>query len=217
MSERFKKLAMTRRGMLGASATGAVLAGTGLGGARMSATPAKAAEAALADLQLLLAATARPRGMEKPVTDATGGAAQILQSGLASGVLFGAENHGLPSELVGLADTIMTYPVNPAFASLNLAQCVLLTAYEWGRQGAEQAAEMVELAGTEWASGVEVEKLMETLERRLEASHFFWPETKAEAMKLSLRNLLSRMPLTQADVRTFHGIIKFLADRHPKG
>ena len=74
-------------------------------------------EAALADLGTVLATTARPRGMEKDVVDAAGGVQLIQARAQKTGILFGAENHGLPSEVVGLADAILTYPVNPSFAS----------------------------------------------------------------------------------------------------
>ena len=89
-------------------------------------------EAAIADLGTVLAATARPRGMEKPVVDAAGGADTVKSRGLKAGIIFGAENHGLPSDVVGLADAILTYPVNPAFASLNLAQAVGVFCASWG-------------------------------------------------------------------------------------
>ena len=99
-------------------------------------------------------------------------------------------------------------PVNPDFASLNLAQCVLLCAYEWRRQTGDAQAERVELAGTEWASNIEMEKLAEHYESRLDEAGFFFPEHKAEGMKLNLRNLWSRMPLTRADVQMLHGVLR---------
>ena len=100
--------------------------------AGISVTVFETVEAAIADLGLLLATTARPRGMEKAVVDAAGGADMIRTRGLKTGILFGAENHGLPSDVVGLADAILTYPVNPAFASLNLAQAVGVFCASWG-------------------------------------------------------------------------------------
>lgn len=174
---------------------------------------------ATADMQYVYATTARPRDMTKPVFTpeaAMADARARIADGQTVGVLFGPERAGLENDDVAQANAIVTVPVNPAFASLNLAQCVLLTAYEWGRQGADTPSRTVELAGSDWATGIEVEKLMETLVARLDAAHFFWPEDKAESMQRSLRNMLSRMPLTQADIRMWHGIIKFLADRHPK-
>jgi tRNA/rRNA methyltransferase len=90
---------------------------------------------------------------------------------------------------------------------------VLLCAYEWGRQGAAAAPEVLALAGTDLASAVEVEKLGDHFEERLDAAGFFFPETKAEGMKLNLRNLWSRMPLTRADVQTLHGMLRQLLRR----
>lgn len=182
-------------------------------------TVADTLPAAVGDLSYVYATTARFRDLTKPVVTpefAMADARTRIADGETVGVLFGAERAGLENEHIARANAIVSVPVNPGFASLNLAQCVLLTAYEWGRQSADQPPQMTELAGSNWATGVEVETLMATLETRLEASHFFWPESKADSMKLTLRNMLSRMPMTQADIRTWHGIIKFLSDRHPK-
>jgi tRNA/rRNA methyltransferase len=170
------------------------------------------ADAALADLQLVLAATARPRGMEKPVTDAMGGAQLIAQSPLKSGVLFGAENHGLPSELVGLADTIMTYPVNPDFASLNLAQAVGVFCASWGAvQGAVGRWEG-EKAGVEPpASKDDLIRMFEHLEQELDRAGYFYPPDKTPLMKTNIRNAFIRGNWTTQEVRTFRGAIKALA------
>jgi tRNA/rRNA methyltransferase len=128
-------------------------------------------------------------------------------------VLFGAERTGLENEDVALANAIVTVPVNPAFYSLNLGQCVLLMAYEFARQGSEVPPEALVLAGTEPASHLEVAKLAEHFEERLEAAGFFFPAVKAPSMKLNLRNLWSRMPLTRADVQIFHGMLRQLVRR----
>lgn len=170
------------------------------------------AEAALADLQLVLAATARPRGMEKPVTDAVSGAEQIQNSPLRCGVLFGAENHGLPSELVGLADTIMTYPVNSEFASLNLAQAVGVFCASWGAvQGAVGRWEG-EKAGVEPPAPKEdLIRMFEHLEEELERAGYFYPPDKTPLMKTNIRNAFIRGNWTTQEVRTFRGAIKALA------
>ena len=99
----------------------------------------------------------------------------------------------------------LTVPVNPGFASLNLAQCVLLTAYEWRRQSDDAKVEVPDIPE---ASQLEVEKLYEHFEERLDEAGFFFPETKAASMKLHLRNMLSRMPLTPQDVQIFHGMLR---------
>ncbi|MGB3148169.1 MAG: RNA methyltransferase, partial [Paracoccaceae bacterium] len=90
----------------------------------------------------------------------------------------------------------------------NLGQAVLLCAYEWCRQGARVPPEVVELAGTAFAEQIEVQKLGDHYEERLQEAGFFFPEARTEGMKQNLRNLWSRMHLTRADVQTLHGILR---------
>jgi tRNA/rRNA methyltransferase len=122
--------------------------------------------------------------------------------------MFGPERAGLENDDITRANTIINVPVNPDFPSLNLGQCVLLCAYEWRRQATQIEAERMDMAGTEWATNVEIEKLSEHYEQRLDDAGFFFPDHKAEGMKMNLRNLWSRMPLTRADVQTLHGILR---------
>ncbi|WP_375692064.1 RNA methyltransferase [Pseudooceanicola sp. LIPI14-2-Ac024] len=166
---------------------------------------------AVGDCDYVFATTARARGLTKPVVTperAMEMAREKIVAGEKVAVLFGPERAGLENDDIARANAIINVPVNPEFASLNLAQCVLLTAYEWRRQGVEVAAERVELAGTDWASQVEMEKLAVHYEDRLEQAGFFFPETKAENMKLNLRNFWSRMPMTRADVQMLHGVMR---------
>ncbi len=123
-------------------------------------------------------------------------------------MLFGPERAGLENEDIARANAIVSVPVNPGFASLNLAQCVLLTAYEWRRQTQHVQVEMIEPGTAGWATGQEVEKLAMHYEQRLDGAGFFFPDTKAASMKVNLRNLWSRMPLTTADVQMLHGIMR---------
>ena len=97
---------------------------------------------------------------------------------------------------------------NVEYASLNLGQCVLLTAYEWRRQGANITHETVEMAKSDWATGIEMEKLAQHYEERLDTAGFFFPDHKADSMKINLRNLWSRMSLTRADVQMLHGVMR---------
>ena len=90
---------------------------------------------------------------------------------------------------------------------------MLLCAYEWQRQGSDTPPEVLALGRTERASALEVRHLADHYEERLEAAGFFFPATKAEGMKLNLRNLWSRMPLTRADVQTLHGALRQLLRR----
>ena len=190
-------------------------AGRVLDQVRLTETTAEAID----DLNYVFATTARGRDLSKPIVTperAMEQARAMIAEGQKVGVLFGPERAGLQNEDIARANAIISVPVNPAFASLNLAQCVLLTAYEWCRLDVDVDPEVFEFAGTKRAEGIEVQKLTETLERRLDTVGFFWPEHKAESMITNLRNMISRMPLTEADVRTFHGIIKSLSDKHPK-
>jgi tRNA/rRNA methyltransferase len=175
-----------------------------------------ATAAAVADCDYVFATTARGRDLTKPVMTperAMAHARALAAEGRRVAVLFGAERTGLENEDVALANAIVTVPVNPAFYSLNLGQCVLLMAYEFARQGSDAPPEALVLAGTEPASHLEVAKLAEHFEERLEAAGFFFPAVKAPSMKLNLRNLWSRMPLTRADVQIFHGMLRQLVRR----
>jgi len=169
-------------------------------------------EAAIGDLGTVLAATARPRGMEKPVVDAMGGAAAIKQRGLRAGILFGAENHGLPSDVVGLADIIMTYPVNPDFASLNLAQAVGVFCASWGASEGAVGRWAGEKTGVEPpAPKQDLIRMFEHLEDELERAGYFYPPDKTPLMKTNIRNAFIRGDWTVQEVRTFRGAIKALA------
>lgn len=167
--------------------------------------------AALADCTYTYATTARPRGLTKPVFSpeaAMKDASLRVANGEKVAVIFGPERAGLENDDIAQANAIISVPVNPEFASLNLGQCVLLTAYEWRRQTTQIVHETVDMAKTEWASGLEVEKLAQHYEERLQEAGFFFPEAKAEGMKINLRNLWSRMRLTRADVQMFHGVMR---------
>ena len=166
---------------------------------------------ALGDRTHIFATTARARGLTKPVVTperAMEMTAEMIGRGEKVAVMFGPERAGLENDDIARANTLINVPVNPDFASLNLAQCVLLCAYEWRRQTGDAQAERVELAGTEWASNIEMEKLAEHYESRLDEAGFFFPEHKAEGMKINLRNLWSRMPLTRSDVQMLHGVLR---------
>ncbi len=168
-------------------------------------------DAALADCDYVFATTARHRGLTKPIMTperAMAHARALIAEGKKVGVMFGPERAGLENEDVARANAIISVPVNPEFASLNLAQCVLLTAYEWGQEAHDMPAETMEMAKTEFAPQIEIAKLAEHYEQRLEVAGFFFPEQKAEGMKLHLRNLWSRMPMTRADVQTLHGVLR---------
>lgn len=166
---------------------------------------------AVADVTFVYATTARRRELKKDVLTprvAMQDAAARIVGGQDVAVLFGPERAGLQNEDVARANAIISVPVNPEFPSLNLAQCVLLTAYEWRR--ASGSAPCPEREPTELvpASHAEVEHLAAHYEDRLQDAGFFFPPEKAAGMKQTLRNLWSRMPLTSADVQVLHGILR---------
>ncbi|MFY9241330.1 MAG: RNA methyltransferase [Roseovarius sp.] len=166
---------------------------------------------AVRDATYVYATTARPREMTKPVfspEDAMLDAARRIAEGQRVAVLFGPERAGLENADVALANAIITVPVNPEFPSLNLAQCVLLTGYEWRRATETVAAPETRMDNTDWAAHRDVEALAQHYETRMEEAGFFYPEHKAPAMRQTLRNFWSRMPLTEADTRLLHGIMR---------
>ena len=166
---------------------------------------------ALADCTYVLATTARERGLTKPVLTperAMAEARAVTEAGGRVGILFGPERAGLENADIAPANAIISVPVNPDFPSLNLAQCVLLCAYEWRRQGSDVPPDVAQLAGTEFASGEELTKLGDHFEAQLTEAGFFWPPDKAASMKLTLRNLWGRLPLTRGDVQTLHGVMR---------
>lgn len=169
-------------------------------------------EEAIADLGTVLATTARPRGMEKQVVNAAEGVELIKARSLKTGILFGAENHGLPSDVVGLADAILTYPVNPDFASLNLAQAVGVFCASWGAHQGAIGRWDGEKAGVEPpAAREDLIRMFEHLEDELERAGYFYPPDKTPLMKTNIRNAFIRGNWTTQEVRTFRGAIKALA------
>lgn len=166
---------------------------------------------AIADCSFVLATTARPRGLTKPVYSPEAAmrlAAEKSANGEGVAVVFGPERAGLENDEVAQANAIISVPVNPNFASLNLAQCVLLMGYEWMRHVGEVVPETIDLGKTDWAQSGDIDALATHYEERLTDAGFFFPPDKAASMKTNLRNLWSRMPLTQVDVRMLHGILR---------
>lgn len=177
-------------------------------------------EEAVAGTGLVLATTARPRGMTKPVDGPEEAVARLagrMQAGEEVAVLFGRERWGLTNDEVALADRILTYPVNPAFASLNIAQAVLLFGYEWFRQTGAGDGRFGRVGNESdippLARKDDLYRLFEHLESELDAGGFLKPPEKRPRMVNALRNLLHRAALTDQDVRTLRGVIVSLT-RH---
>ncbi|MBW4708853.1 RNA methyltransferase [Roseobacter sp. YSTF-M11] len=166
---------------------------------------------AIRDCTYVFATTARARDLTKPVVSPEAAmrmAAGRIAEGQRVAVLFGPERAGLENDDIARANAIISVPVNPAFASLNLAQCVLLVGYEWRRAVGAVTPATTEMAGTDWAEAVEVEHLANHYQDRLEEAGFFFPDHKAHSMRINLRNMWSRMPLTRADVQMLHGVMR---------
>lgn len=185
-------------------------------------------EQALSATNFVVATTARPRDMVKPVLTPERAAAELARrqgSGQRCAVLFGPERSGLDNDAIALADALVTAPVNPAFASLSLPQTVLLIAYEWQKHSTGQAAlgratefdgpakEGTPMPNTRPAERSEVFGLFEHLEAELEARGFLRPPEKRPTMIRNIRNMFHRMQLTEQDVRTWRGIVSALTGR----
>jgi tRNA/rRNA methyltransferase len=170
-------------------------------------------EEAIADCTIVLATTARAHDQAKPVIGADE-AAQLMAPRVAAGetvaVLFGRERHGLENHEVALADRIITFPINPAFASLNLAQAVVVMAYEWFKHaGAGLPFAMPQKSPQ--APKQQLQSFFSTLERELEKVEYFRPSHKRGVMQVNLRNIFNRMQPTKQDIQTLHGVITSIA------
>ena len=134
-------------------------------------------------------------------------------SGRAVGVLFGPERTGLLNDDLALADTLISVPLNPAYSSLNLAQAVLLVAYEWAQAGDDTPAYQLVTNATRPATKAELLNFFAHLEQELENGGFFSSPEKRPSMIRSIRNCFQRMDMTEQEVRTFHGIVAALTGR----
>jgi tRNA/rRNA methyltransferase len=181
-------------------------------------------EAAIGDLNFVYATTARERDGFKRVAGPVEAGRTLrakFHAGEKTGILFGRERWGLKNHEVGLADEIVTFPVNPAFASLNIAQAVLLMSYEWMNSG---LADMTEPAFTPNdmtpATKEEVFGLFAHLEEALDARGYFRPPDKKPKMTDNLRALLTRRGLFSQEIHVLRGVVNSL-DRfsrtRPKG
>src|ERR1700738_1715149 len=138
-------------------------------------------------------------------------AANIAGGGTV-GILFGRERYGLQNEEVALADRIITFPVNPGFASLNLAQAVLLIGYEWFKLSTEGALPFAMPEHSERASQHQMQAFFDNLVRELDKVEFLRPAEKRETMLVNLRNIFARMEPTKQDMHTLHGVVMAIAE-----
>jgi len=179
--------------------------------------------AAVADLHYVLATTARCRDLNKPVQSPKKAAHEIVSRTKACqncGVLFGMERSGLTNDDVVIADVIVSAPVIPAFASINLAQAVLLIAYECREASLALSTRGLETGAPEGpaearpATQAELHGFFEHLERELDATGFLRPPERRARMVRGIRNMFKRMGATDQEVRTLRGIVSSLTRRH---
>ena len=171
-------------------------------------------EEAVADCSFVVATTARHHDQLKPIINAEQAAAETaprVAAGDTVALVFGRERNGLENHEVGLADRILTLPVNPAFASLNLAQAVIVVAYEWFKLAGREAVREDEPRRSPPVGKQQLGAFFRDLERELEKVEFFRPAEKRETMTINLRNIFTRMELTQQDIRTLHGVVTAIA------
>ncbi len=185
---------------------------------------------ALKNINYVYATTARPRGMIKEVITPEQAGDDMrarIERGEKVALLFGRERWGLNNDEISLADVIVTAPVNPAFASINIAQAVLLMGYEWFKGKAQslgqETPELAALAGpglqtpdTRLATKEELYGFFEHLERELDEAGFFKTEEKKPGIMRNIRNLYARAGLTEQEVRSLRGMVASLTRAHVK-
>jgi tRNA/rRNA methyltransferase len=169
---------------------------------------------AISELVHVYAATARDRGIVRREVTPRHAAQEMrarLAAGEACGVLFGPERTGLLNDDVALADTVLTVPLNPGFASLNLAQAVLIAGYEWFTSGAAAPPDTLRRGGSRPATKEELLNFFDHLEEELERNGFLRNRESRPSMVRNLRSLFQRAQCTEQELRTLHGVVTAFA------
>jgi tRNA/rRNA methyltransferase len=172
------------------------------------------AREAIADLNYVFATTARERGQMKRVFAPEAAMRETqarIGEGQGVGILFGRERTGLENDEVSLADAIVTFPVDPKFSSLNLAQAVLLVSYEWRKLATGGALPFSGERRSPPAAREVLTSFFDYVEAELEAVNFY-PEDKKPIMARNMRDIFHRLEMTEQDVRTLRGAIRALAE-----
>jgi tRNA/rRNA methyltransferase len=160
---------------------------------------------AVADCAAVYATTVRKRGVTKPVVGPDEAARAIRALPAQSALVFGPERSGLETDVVALAGAILTVPINPQFASLNLAQAVILCAYEWSRQANLAQPPREELLPP--APQAELDGMIDQLEAMLEPAGYFLPAGREVATRRNLRSMLTKPGWNHLEVRTLRGVL----------
>jgi tRNA/rRNA methyltransferase len=177
------------------------------------------AEAAIADLHHVYATSARPRGMVKTILTprfAAGRMRAQIAVGRRCGLMFGAERMGLVNDHIALADSVISVPLNPAFASLNLAQAVLVVGHEWFQSSDSTPPHAISGGGDQPAPKADLLNFMMRLESALDECGFLRNQEARPSMVRNLRNLFQRAGATEQELRTMHGVIKCLTEKRKR-
>lgn len=171
---------------------------------------------AIGDLHFIFATTARKRDMLKTVLapdEAVSLAKERMQSGGEVGILFGRERWGLENDEIALADEMVTFPVNPGFASLNIAQAVLLMSYEWMRGSLEAGQTNFRAPDTLPAPRSVLTSFLDRLENALDDAKYFYPPEKRDKMLENLQNTFVHAGHNEAELHLLHGVVSALEQR----
>ncbi len=174
---------------------------------------------ATADLQLVLATTARPRDLPKPVVTATEAGRDLrlaMAKGQSVGVLFGPERTGLSNDDLIYADAVLSVPLNPTYSSLNLAQAVLLVAYEWFQAGDPERPGPSTMQSRRPATKGELQGLLGHVVDELDETNFFRTPERRQSMLQNMKLVIQRANLREPDVHLLRGVIKALSRRVPR-
>ncbi len=169
---------------------------------------------AIGDLHHVYATCPRPRHVIKPVLTARGAAAELREvcgRGLRAGILFGPERAGLENDEMATADALVRYPLNPAFMSLNLAQAVMVLAYEWWTAADATPPRVLMTNETNVATKAELENFLAHLTAELDACGFLRNLPKRPGMVRNIRHFFERGEVTEQELRTLHGVVTELA------
>lgn len=169
---------------------------------------------AVADCSHVYATTVRKRGVTKPVVTPAEAAAEIHASTGRTAILFGPERAGLETDDVAVARSILTVPINPEFGSLNLAQAVILVAYEWSKGMGLAQPPAVEIDPP--APQFELDGMLAQLEGMLEGAGYFFPPHRMQTTKRMLRTLMTKPGWNAQEVRTLRGVLTAFAKPHPR-
>ena len=169
---------------------------------------------AIADCNQVFASTVRRRDLVMPVIGPEQMAKQISASHERSAILFGPERSGLETEDVALANSIVTVPINPEFGSLNLAQAVILLAYEWSRQTSLAQPPAKELEPP--APHSELDGLIGHLDEELERKGYFHPPSRTQSTKNTIRTIFTKTGWSSREIKAVRGMIRALVETREK-